>query len=506
MPNGYRIKSGNSADYAAIDSNGFVAAKAGVSAAAGGFIVGDAESDPGSVLGIREQYAVEINSSRQFRVAYDNILFSENFPAAALNTAQWNTTATTMTVLVQSGFVQLNAGAGVAVNTNAQITSWKAVPFLGTSTTYTQFRAKVTGGELNYKVMEIGIGYATGIASPTDAVCFRWTGAGELRGVLCVGGWLTGPTTFEYYTPAIPIPEDSEPHFYIISYTWHTVEFWIDDILVGTIEIPGKTTTGSRDAVALNRLAAPLRGAIAGGPVYARVYVPNVTGAIPQLTAPKLLISNIVVTSSGDLLNRSAGEMAVAAWGGHCQGGTSGMATVTNQNNVIYNADVAVATLSNTAAGYSSSGGLFNFVAVVGADTDYALFSVQIPAQTNATQYRNLYITDVKIDTVNTVIAVATTPTIFEWALIVGSTAVSLATADAAATRAYRRIPLGSQELALGAAVGAVATPGIQVTLQSPAMCPVGLFYGILLKIPVGTNTATEVFRGSALISGYWGL
>lgn len=38
------------------------------------------------------------------------------------------------------------------------------------------------------------------------------------------------------------------------------------------------------------------------------------------------------------------------------------------------------ATLSNTAAGYTTLGGRFQFAAVAGAATDYALFGFQVPA------------------------------------------------------------------------------------------------------------------------------
>lgn len=113
----------------------------------------------------------------------------------------------------------------------------------------------------------------------------------------------------------------------------------------------------------------------------------------------------------------------------------------------------ATATLSNTAAGYTTLGGQFVFAAVAGAETDYALFAFLNTVPTTGITGRNLTIRGIWIDTWNQVVAVATTPTVFQWYAAVGSTAVSLATVDGAATRLPKRIYIGSQSLVVGAAV-----------------------------------------------------
>ncbi len=102
----------------------------------------------------------------------------------------------------------------------------------------------------------------------------------------------------------------------------------------------------------------------------------------------------------------------------------------------------ASATLSNTAAGYTTLGGQWQFAAVAGAETDYALFGFQVTAAAAASANKNLFITGIRIEAVNTGAAVATTATLLQWGLAVGGTAVSLATADSATagTRAARRI------------------------------------------------------------------
>ena len=59
------------------------------------------------------------------------------------------------------------------------------------------------------------------------------------------------------------------------------------------------------------------------------------------------------------------------------------------------------AVLSNTAAGYTTLGGQFQFAALVGAETDYALFAFQVPLAAAGGGNRNLVIRGVRIETFN---------------------------------------------------------------------------------------------------------
>ena len=100
-------------------------------------------------------------------------------------------------------------------------------------------------------------------------------------------------------------------------------------------------------------------------------------------------------------------------------------------------------------------------------------------------------------------VAVATTPTVLEWTLAVGSTAVSLATTDAAATRSPKRIGLGSQSFLVGAAAGS-NSERCDVNLDAPVVVEPGTYLHIILRVPYGTATATELFRGMVGINSYW--
>ena len=154
-------------------------------------------------------------------------------------------------------------------------------------------------------------------------------------------------------------------------------------------------------------------------------------------------------------------------------------------------AEPANATLSNTTAGYTTLGGKFQFAAVAGAATDYALFGFTVP--TPAT----LVVTGIDIEAWNLGAAVATTPTLLTWALGFGSTAVSLATAT------VTRVPIGAQSFPVGAAIGAKAER-ISRTFRTPVSVGAARFLHVILRMPVGTATGSQVVAGMINIEGYF--
>lgn len=173
------------------------------------------------------------------------------------------------------------------------------------------------------------------------------------------------------------------------------------------------------------------------------------------------------------------------------------------QQNSVYNPTVALAqlanyansaapasaTLSNTAAGYTTLGGQFQFAAVAGAETDYALFAFSVPTGVM------LHVTDIDIDTMNTGAAVATTATWLQW-FCGDAGAVTLA------SNSFRQ-PLGNQVFPIGAAIGAQATP-ISRRFTTPFTVVGGRVFHIALKMPLGTATASQIIRGIVRVNGYF--
>jgi hypothetical protein len=163
---------------------------------------------------------------------------------------------------------------------------------------------------------------------------------------------------------------------------------------------------------------------------------------------------------------------------------------ITNHAN---SASPSSATLANNAAGYAKMGGRWQFAAVAGAATDYALFAYQVP-----TGYR-LFVTGIDISTINTGAAVATTAHIFDWSVGIKSTSVDLG----AASSGIIRIPVGTQGLLSGAAIGAVA-PDIRRTFDPELVIDADQYFHVILQMPVATNTGSQVIRGDVTIHGYW--
>jgi len=159
------------------------------------------------------------------------------------------------------------------------------------------------------------------------------------------------------------------------------------------------------------------------------------------------------------------------------------------QNNQFANsAAPANAALSNTAAGYSTLGGLFGFAAPAGAATDFALF--------NYVPVKDFVCTGVHISSWNTVAAVATTPSLLVWGLGHDGATVNLSTG------AHRRVGIGSQSFPIGAAVGATADREIDCPIE-PSITRAGRSLTVILRVPVGTATATQVIGGLVNVRGY---
>ena len=162
------------------------------------------------------------------------------------------------------------------------------------------------------------------------------------------------------------------------------------------------------------------------------------------------------------------------------------------------------AAVGGAGQGYTTLGGQWAASAVVGAETDYALFGYQVPVGTNALPGKTLYITDIRIGETFVTGAAVGTLTTFQWSVAVGSNNVSLATTDGAAAVGPRRIALGSQVHAAAAAVGAMASGLPMISFATPLACPPGCFVHVILKMWSGAATASLVFRGTVGISGYF--
>lgn len=472
---GIRVEGGASGVMADVTTNNELKVALGATPATMGGALIFSENDAGAVTGSRYVLSPETSDDYRLRVGLDTILLSETFNYAAQNSAAWASILTTMTTTFSAAGALLNASNITTITTGAMLKSYRRFPIVGAGMLYGEAVARFSIVPVANEVIEIGffdVAAAT-TATPLDGVFFRIAN-GNIFGVL-------NNNASEVTTGNFTMPTFNEMHKFVISVNERHVDFWIDDVLQATINTP----VGNGQPFASG-----------SAPFATRVY----NAGVAPSTAIQLLVSRVTVSTGDYNTNKSwstqmsgMGQMSYQGVGGMTQGSTANMAN---------SAAPASATLSNTAAGYTTLGGQWQFVAVAGAETDYALFAYQVPAATAAVTGRTLFITGVSIDTVNTVVAVATTATVLQWALGFGSTAVSLATAEAAAAKAPRRIPLGIQTFPVGATVGAAATP--VVANFEPVAVNAGEFVHIILKMPIGTATATEIFRGTVRIQGFW--
>ena len=435
-----------------------------------------AENDPGDVTGAPSLKSGEVSPDFRQRVGTDSVWDTEQFNYVAQNTTKHKYTSTTLTITWAGGSLNTNGTSVTTTGTACQIQTYRYFPLLGAGAVYFETTMCLSAAmpanvNIDFGGMTLA---AAGTSVPTDGVYFR-INAGGVFGVLNSNG--TETTTSAFTFTQSPLVYNK----FTITSTQSEVEFWIDDVLMAHVD-RGNGVSQPHYAASVPFAIRHHHTGVAVGVVQAKFGGYSVT--LGDMDTQRMWSS----TMAGQ------GLSSVQGASGHTQGQTA--------NNV--NSTVpATATLSNTAAGYATLGGRFLFAAPAGAETDYALFAYLNPVPTTGITGRNLVIRGVWIETFNAVVAVATTPTVLEWSLGVGSTAVSLATADAAATRAPRRIALGSQSFLVGALAG-TNSERCDVNLDAPVVVEPGTYMHIILRVPYGTATATELFRGMVGINGYW--
>lgn len=445
-----------------------------------GYVSIVAEADPGEIT-TKTVRPLDPSMDYRLRVGIDNVLWDDIFNYTALNTSVYQGVTSTMTIALSGGSLNLNSGNATAASNVARVQSYKTFPCLGTFPTYIDYWFKISASAPTNGYAELGVGYAATTATPTDGVYFKIDN-GTLKGVINYNGVETSVTLLTYLTP-------NTVYHGLIVVSNDVVEFWID-----VDSIPVKYGELSRSATnsgpSMNTFLPLLMRQYNGGGGASsafQVQIHKVTVTLGDANIIRLwqnVISGMGLATLGNPHGSTAGQLA----------------------NYANSAAPASATLSNTAAGYTTLGGQFQFAAVGSAETDFALFAYQVPAGTTTQPARNLMITGVNIYTFNMGAAVATTPTLLQWGLGLGSTAVSLATTDSATagTRAPKRILLGAQTLAVGTAVGGAADKEINVQFNTPLCVEAGTYCHVIVKVPVGTATASQIVRGIVMINGYF--
>lgn len=432
-------------------------------------------SSDGSDIDTTENNA--LRTSAVAMVLYDQV------EGAAVNTNVWNPyDVSTQTISQASGFIKLNAGAVTTANAYSNLKSNKVIPLYGSIPLLLEVTANVLNLPQANAICRLGVGTVSAGSAPSDGAFFYWDAAAGFYCAINNGGvqTATGNLSTLVFTDnngdSITLPPSAvSNHLFAIQVVEDHVQFTIDDIQVADIMVP------AGQAFPFN----------AGRQ---QIFAQVVNSGTPPSLAPQLSIGQVTGKYEDLQQNRSWPEfMAIIGRGGYQSpvtpfGQTANFANSTNPTS---------ATLSNTAAGYTTPDGDFQFVATAGAVTDYALFAYQVPAGFQRIIY-GISISCVSMGALGSAI----TPTILRWGLGVNSSAVSLATADGTNTWAPRRKALGMQTFALTTAIGAQAQD-ISRTFIVPLVVESGRFLHIIVQIPVGVATASQVFRGTVTLNSY---
>ena len=427
--------------------------------------------------------SAEVDEDFRIRVAQDLILDEETFNYTAQNTGKHSYATTTMTNTWTAGQLTTNATSITTTTTGTVFQTYAYFPAIGTQTLSLDLELGFSAQPQSNSFVEFGFGLpSTAAVAPTDGVFFRLSASG-LQGIASFNG-------AELSTGIFPLSNGTGTWVYtsgkryqfILYYGAIFAEFWVDDgsttQRLGYLSLPSGQSRMMMSASAPFFLKHRITGGAAGGVLQATLGAYNI----------RLGGSNLTSTVS------TQGNRVVGSYQG-LSGGTMGsLATYANSTNP------TAASPSNTALTANLPGGLGGqgaVTAAAAAATDGIWGSYQVPAGTVNVQGRRLVIRGVRIDAVNLGAAVATTATTIQFSLAYGHTAVSLATAEAVAAKAPRRIALGFMTWAVGAAIGTQPQGGpIFVDLgDAPVFVNPGEFVQLVGKFMSGTATASQVIN-----------
>jgi hypothetical protein len=445
------------------------------------------EVDSGAVTGTALLRSPEVSQDYRTRIGVDTVLFYDTFNATAQNTALWKHAFTTMTMTQSAGFLNINAaGTSTVANNSAYLQSWRYFPLIGTAPLSVEFTGQINQLPQANEVFMAGLGIAVAAAQPVDGAWFQLTTAG-LEGVL---RYNSGAAATIMLMGVADMPLNTNGKYAMIVGE-RQIEFWVDDVLLGTIDTP-------------NAQGQPF--ITTALPLLIQKYNSGTVGSSPSQI---IKVGDITVTLMDIASNKPwAHQMAGAGLTIH-QGQDGGtMGTTALYPNATAATTVTGAALSQTTALATGLGGQAGITATV-PGVDGWVTAYQVPAGGVNQTPRMLMVTGVKISAINIGAAVATTPTSLSWSLAFGGTQLnSLATAETGSfvtntAKAARRVPLGLQSWTVGALIGAQAND-VVVKFDSPIPVNPGEYVGAVAKVIQGTVTASQVIWAVVTFDGYF--
>ena len=433
------------------------------------------ENDAGDITGTPYLKSPETSADYRLRVGVDTLLFQDSFNATAQNISLWKHVFTTMTMTQSAGFLNVNAaGTSTVSANNASLSTWRHFPILGTGPLALEFVAQFDRTPVANEVMMFGFGIPVAAAQPIDGVWFEYTSAG-LYGSIRYNSGTVVSTQLRASATTVNVNDK-----YVIVVGLGEIEFWVDDVLFAEVPIPA----GQGQPFITTSL-----------PVFIQKYNSALVGSSPNV----IMKVAAVTVSLMDLASNQTWANQMASCGLGMQALNGGSATSPQGQWANTALPTAAAATNTTAALGAFLGGIFLMNAPATSATDVIIASYLNPVGGVAQTPRTMKLRGIKVDCVNSVVAVATTATVFAVAVAWGGSSLTLAATESTsfqtATTKLRRIqPIGVIAFPVAAAVGAAAT-GIQFDFEAPIVVNPGEYIQVVAKILVGTATATEVFQ-----------
>ena len=441
------------------------------------------ENDAGTYLGTASLSSPETSSDYRLRVGMDTILFNENFSALTQNTSQWSYTFNTLTAAqpgagtVNFGNVQGTTSAhGAFMRTYQYFGLVKSAP-LAAEFDMGQFTAALVTNE----VFLIGFGLPTAATTPpTDGVWLQVTSAG----VIGVNNYSGSVTQTGVMLPINSLVVGDIAHWIIVCGE-DKVEFWYEQELVGTLQVP-------------SAIGQPFQSRTL--PFFMMKYnTGNVSNTnTMRVASVAVTLQDLQTTKPWAHQMALAGHSGYLGQDGHTHGKTSLWAN---------NTPPTAVPLSNTTPPFVGLGGIAAFLPTLTVNNDGIIFSYQNPVPSINSPGRNLIITGIKVQGVTTV-ALTGGPVILAYAIAFGHTAASLATTETASfatgtTHAPRIVPIGIEAWAAAAPVATEGQGTAIISFDSPIVVRPGEFVQIIAR-NMGTVTTAGAITVIASYDAYW--
>ena len=426
----------------------------------------------------REGELLRVTGTGYLLASIENLEFVDTVEGGVINSNQWTQSTSGMTITNNGNSYNLNPTLVTTANAYANLVTIQSFTYNNMKPLYVRWSqfASLLNLDANC-IIEVGFGTVATNATPTDGMYLRFT-----NGKAYMVQNNSGVEVFQQID--LPNPNTTEEFFFFLYGT--KVKFYKEN--------KGLMFNGAL----VYEMSAPKNQATLTNSGRASFFIRVRNGAAITATPSTFNLGQVAIGNLNSILNKCHGDRLVGYGRGAWQSPITPFAKLQNWVN---NTAPVAATLSNTAAGYTTLGGDFQFAAVNGAETDYALFGYQVPPG------MQLYISEINISAYNFgAIGSAVTPTILEWGIALNQSAISLATADNFATAVFgpRPIKLGVQSFPISAVIGAVANYIVRQFTEGKPACEGNRFVVILVKIPVGVNTASEFIRVCVGITGYF--